>query len=365
MTKRHFILPLFLSLMSLCSLAQSTTHTSQSFFKSLSSDIKLNSLNLGVTAGTTGLGVELELPVLSRLNVRAGVNYTPRTNIPMTFNLMSYAGDNADPNMSDDDRFNRLSELMEQFTGMKVDREVKTHAKGTMVDFKFLIDFYPLRNNRHWYATAGFYWGSSKVGHIENTIDEAPSLMGVVMYNKLYDFFVEQKYFFEPIYGDVFIDPMVGMTMEEKFLRYGRVGAHLGDFKEGAPIKAGTPYLLEPDENGTVHADMYVHSFKPYVGIGYTACISKDGRWNIGFDAGALFWGKPKILTHENYIYYSDGTVGYGTVTDPDFDGVIGPAVDVAKDVEGITGKVGSYCKVAKSINVYPVLNFKISYKLF
>ena len=351
--------------MCMCASAQSTTNTPQPSSNSYFSELKLNSLNLGVTAGTTGLGLELDLPVFDRLHVRAGVGYIPRTNLPMTFNLTSYAGENADPSMSEDDRFERLSSLMEQFTGMKVDREVKMHAKGTMVDFRLLVDFYPLRNNKHWHATAGFYWGSSKAGHIENTITEAPSLMGVVMYNNMYDFFTSQRYYFEPLYGDAMIDPFVGAEMEEKFLRYGRVGAHLGNFKEGAPIKAGEPYMLTPDENGTVRADMYVHSFKPYVGIGYNACISKDGRWNIGFDAGALFWGKPKILTHETYIYNADGSVSYGTVTNPDFDGTIGRYVDVAKDVDGINGKVGTYCDIAKSIHVYPVLNFKISYKLF
>lgn len=362
MIKSRTLLPLLFSALALQASANDYATTSNA-----SSDKSplIKSLDLGLNLGTTGIGLDLTLPVADKWRLRAGVGYIPRTNVPMSFNLMAYAGENDDPGQTEDQRFDRLSGLMEQFTGIRVDKKVDMHAKGTMVDFKLLVDFFPLRNNKHWYATAGFYWGSHKVGHIENTIREAPSLMGVIMYNNMYDFFVNEKFYDKPIYGDAMIDPVLGDEMREKFLRYGRVGAHLGDFKEGAPVTAGQPYMLQPDENGTIHADMYVNSFKPYIGIGYTACVSKDGRWNIGFDAGALFWGKPKILSHERYIYHDDGSVSYGSVIPEDHPGHFGDYVDVAKDVDGINGKVGTYCDIAKTVSVYPVLNFRITYKLF
>lgn len=381
--RKQHILPLFLSMLSLCAGAQTVAPVPAEKTRTL-----FSSLDLGVSLGDNGLGLDLTMPVSDMVKVRAGVNYFPHTNIPMSFNLMSYAGDDADPTMTEDERFEKLSSLMSSFTGIEIDRKVDMHAKGTMVDFKLLVDVYPLKNNKHWHATAGFYWGSSKVGHIENTIQEAPTLMGVMMYNNLYDYFVNNEFIDKPLYNDMYIDPMVGLEMKEKFLKYGRVGAHVGDFTSQSPLireggystSSTVPYLLQPDENGTVRADMYVNSFKPYIGIGYNTCVSKDGRWNIGFEAGALFWGGPKIRTHERYIYtYEDGQstgITYGSSLDKyvsaaDEDNpvertaVYGDYINLAKDVSGIGGKVGTYVDLAKTIHVFPVLNFKISYKLF
>ena len=140
----------------------------------------------------------------------------------------------------------------------------------------------------------------------------------------------------------------------------------MGDFKNG------DPYMMEPDENGMVRADMYVNHFKPYIGVGYTTPISKDGRWTFSVDAGALFWGRPHILTHEHYYYDVSGdkwSYGYISNPDPDGDGeaeyVVGDNIDISKDVENISGKVGTYVDIAKSMHVYPVVNLRIALKLF
>lgn len=360
---RHILLPLMIiSVLTPAVSAQRVVSTLPNH-----TDSFLNRLDIELTAGSSGLGLDLSTPLSDVVRLRAGVSYIPRTNVTLDFDLMSYGGDDADEETTSQ-RFDKLSGMMEDFTGVRIDRQIDMHAHGTMVDFRLLVDVFPLPSNKHWHATAGFYWGSRKVGHIENTIQEAPSLMGVIIYNNMYDYFMTDQFFDKPFYGDAYLDPEVGMEMKEKFRRYGRLGAHVGDFVEGSPMYhegVTTPYLLKPDENGTIRADMYVNSFKPYLGIGYNACVSKDGRWSIGFDAGALFWGKPKIYSHERYLYYEDGTVSYGTVTDPDFKGFIGPQVDLATDVADISGKAGDYCRLAKAIHVFPVLNFKISYKLF
>lgn len=363
MFDRHIIIPLFLSILTPIVSAQTVVPASGK------TNSLLNRLDLEITGGTNGLGLNISTPLNDMVRVRAGVSYFPHSNVPLTFDLMQYGGTDDDSSEElADQRFEKLSGMMEDFIGVKIDRRIDMNAHGSLTDFRLLFDVYPFANNKHWYATAGFYWGSKKVGHIENTIHEAPSLMGVLIYDNMYDYFMNYEFFDKPFYGEVYLDPEVGMDMRDKFERYGRLGAHVGDFVEGSPMYkegATVPYLLKPDENGTIRADMYVNSFKPYLGLGYEAAVSRDGRWNIGFDAGALFWGKPKIYSHERYIYYDDGTVSYGTVTDPDFKGFIGPEVDLATDVDDISGKAGTYCRIAKAIHVFPVLNFKISYKLF
>jgi hypothetical protein len=122
----------------------------------------------------------------------------------------------------------------------------------------------------------------------------------------------------------------------------------MGDYKhdivdaEGNVVhKAGDPYLMEPNEHSMVTARVKVNSFKPYLGFGYEGRLLKNNdRYRIGFDCGALFWGgTPDIITH-------DGT-------------------NLAKDVTGISGKVGDYVDLIKGVKVFPVLNLKITRRLF
>ena len=98
---------------------------------------------------------------------------------------------------------------------------------------------------------------------------------------------------------------------------------------------------MEPDENSTVKASVFVNSFKPYLGVGYGGRVSKkNDNIRIAFDCGVMFWGgTPQIITH-------DGT-------------------DLAKDVENIGGKVGDYVSFVKGLKVYPVMNLKILFRLY
>lgn len=330
------------------------------------SSVLFKHMDLGLNVGSTGWGINVSMPITERINLRAGFDYVPHFNVPMTFDLMSYAGTDDEHSLTQDQKFDKLSSFMESFTGIKIDRKVDMNAHATMVDFKLLVDVFPLRNNKHWYVTAGFYWGSNRVGHIENTITEAPSLMGLIIYNKFYDYFLEDKYYDTPLIdGFPLLDPVYCWEIKEKFQRYGRLGAYVGNFKDVSTALNGKPYLMEPDENGTVQADMYVNHFKPYLGIGYTTDLSKDGRWKVGFDIGALFWGKPKILTHERYILNGDEIVGYGKMPEDATGLTYGQQINIATNVEDINGKVGTYCDIARTLHLYPVLNFKISYKLF
>ena len=114
------------------------------------------------------------------------------------------------------------------------------------------------------------------------------------------------------------------------------MGVRIGDY-----VSDGSPYIVEPDENSMVKAEVRVNTFKPYVGFGYGGRLVKgDDRYKISFDCGAMFWGgTPSILTH-------DGT-------------------DLAKDVRNVRGKVGDYVKLVKNVKVFPVLNVRITRTLF
>lgn len=283
-----------------------------------------DSFDLGITLGTTGVGLEVSAMPASFVRVRAGVDFMPRFNVPLRFNVDSYR----DGALAGSD-FSRLQEMMKELSGFDVDRTIKMDCKARMVDFKLLVDFFPLRN-KHWYVTAGFYWGSSRIGSAVNAMEEMPSLVAIGMYNKMYDYVMTTDFIEKPVYDDIYLDPDVADRLKERMEGYGRIGIHVGDRPDG------TPYMMEPGADATVKADLIVNSFKPYLGLGYLTSVSR--HFNIGVDGGVLFWGgTPRIVTHEN--------------------------VDLASDVDNIAGKVGTYVNVAKAMKVYPVVNFRIAYR--
>ncbi len=283
-----------------------------------------DSFDLGITLGTTGVGVEVAATPVSFMRLRAGVDFMPRFNVPLYFNVDNYR----DGAVAGTD-FSKLQEMMKEISGFDVDRTVKMDCKAKMVNFKLLVDFFPLRN-KHWYVTAGFYWGTSRIGSAVNAMEEMPSLVAIGMYNKMHDYVMRTDFIEQPVYDDIYLDPDVADRLKERMENYGRIGIHVGDYPDGRP------YMMEPGSDATVKADLIVNSFKPYLGLGYLT--SFGSHINFGVDGGVLFWGgSPKVVTHEN--------------------------VDLTKDVDNIAGKVGSYVRVAKSMKVYPVLNFRIAYR--
>lgn len=300
----------------------------------------LNHLDVGLTLGTTGIGVELALPVTQYLKVRTGAAFMPQFSVPLHFDMMTYGGENMT-----ETSFDKAQDLLKSLTGYDVDQNVTIDGKPTMYTFKFLVDVYPFRNNKHWHFTAGFYLGNKKIAKAVNAIEESTTMVSVGMYNSLYDYFTSGRFIDEPLYGDYYIDPDVGDQMAAKFSNYGRMGVHMGNFKDG------TPFYMEPGRDGTMRAEAVVNTFRPYLGFGYGGFLDKQKKFAVALECGAMFWGgNPKIITYNGVKENKD---------DPDY------AVDLTRDVTGIKGKVGDYVSFAKALKVLPVLNFRITYNIF
>lgn len=292
-------------------------------------------LDCSVTAGTTGIGLDVASPIPLQigkdecLQLRAGFAFMPHFNRTMNFGIQAYDAENGLLTT----KFDKMAELMHSFTGYNVKDNVDMVGHPTYYNFKLLVDAFPLHDKR-WHFTAGFYIGNSVIAKAENSIEDMTSLLSVGMYNRIYDFVRNEMYYDEPIYGDFYLDPEVGDMLRDKMMNYGRMGLHMGDYKDG------TPYMLEPDANGMVKAKIKVNRFKPYIGFGYGDVLKGDKKYRISFDCGLMFWGgTPRVVTH-------DGT-------------------DLAHDVENVRGKVGDYVDVAKAFKVFPVLNLCISRRLF
>ena len=274
-------------------------------------------LDIGVTLGTTGVGIDVATPLSEQFRVRAGFSFVPEFDVKMNFDMDGENGSNV----------NSVADKFADLTGLAIDDNIDMIGQPNIFNGNLLVDFYPIKNV-NFHVTAGFYVGSSRVASACNAIEDMATLVSASMYNNIYDN-IEAG---EPIFGDVYLSP----ELEEKFLSYGRMGVHLGN-----RVDTGEPYIMEPDENSTVKVDVFVNSFKPYLGVGYGGKLAKNNDCvRIAFDAGVMFWGgAPKVVTHDG--------------------------VDLVRDVENIGGKVGEYISIAKALQVYPVLNLKLSFRVF
>ena len=318
----------------------------------------LKHLDASVTMGTTGLGLDVATPMGEYTQLRAGFSFMPHIHYKMTFDVQ--VGDNV---AESDSKFQKLSGVLNDFTGYEVDNKIDMIGVPTFYNFNLLVDVFPFKNNKHWHFTAGFYWGNSKIGKAYNTTEDMTSLMAVGLYNTIYDKVKAGELYIK--YGDAEIYPDIQPEMEQKILDYGRMGIAVGTYthdvygtfptteydEEGKLLHeageyglihhSGDPYMMEPGKDAMVKAKVTANTFKPYVGFGYGGRLIKgNDKYKVSFDCGLMFWGgTPSIVTH-------DGT-------------------DLAKDVENIKGKVGDYVDLIKGVKAFPVLNVRFTCSIF
>ena len=56
---------------------------------------------------------------------------------------------------------------------------------------------------------------------------------------------------------------------------------------------------MQPDENNMVKSNSKINSFRPYVGMGYEAFLTKDKRTSLSVNAGLLFIKIPRTTLHD------------------------------------------------------------------
>ncbi|MCR5470505.1 MAG: hypothetical protein K6F22_06135 [Prevotella sp.] len=309
-------------------------------------------LDLSLNAGTTGVGFELASPISDAFRLRAGFDIMPRLQKNLHFEVSSF-DDNGNVISS---QFSNLSARLKELTGYEVKDYVDMEAKPTFSNFKLLVDFFPFKKNKFWknfYVTAGFYWGTSELGKAINSIEGAQTLVGMEMYNHLY----EKSSSDEPLITvngigpdgkEVPVDVYLHPWLVNRIKATGRLAVGIGKYKNdvldenGKVIhQAGSTYMMEPMSDGTVRARATVNSFKPYLGFGYGGRLIKNNdTYKISVDCGVLFWGgKPAVITHDG--------------------------IDLSRDVDNIVGKVGDYVDIIGKFPVYPVLNIRLTRKLF
>ena len=365
----------FILLGLLWGMAQTWAQGSNSTDKNL-----FNHMDIGVTLGSTGFGLDLSMPAGDYVRLRTGFTLMPHFTKNMHFGVQ--VGED-DPTKTEeenkdiqDSRFNKLADALEGLTGYKARNSICMEGKPRFNNFKLLADIYPFKNNKHWHVTAGFYAGRAKIANAVNAQADMPSLMAVNIYNGIY-----WKVFNEQ---DVVTFNGAGAELppdiNQKILDYGTMSIRMGEFKHdfyatqdmyythdvydkenydeyGRYIllhrkgdvqyhkgdlvyQKGESYNMVPNEDIMVKAKAVVNAFRPYLGVGYNATISRDQKTHLAVDAGLMFWGgSPKIITHDG--------------------------VDIAHDLTNVNGQVGDILRVMKRFPVYPVLEIRFSRDIF
>lgn len=345
---REFVLSVFVAI---CGLPVSAQGSLKGTFDDLPF---FNHLDVSVTLGTTGIGFDVATPVGNYVQLRAGYSFMPSFHKSMDFNVQVGANpeNKYDANGNRvQTKFDKMTDVLKQVTGYQVDEVVEMIGMPTYNNLKVLVDAFPFQKDKRWHVTAGFFLGPSKIAKAYNATEAMPTLMAVSIYNTMrdrtltsYDDYISGETFLpEPLFiykfSNGFIyelsDPRLIELLATRFKAYGRMGMHVGDYDDG------TPYLIEPGDDGMVRAEVKANAFKPYFGVGYGGRLLKhNDKLHIAFDLGAMFWGgSPHIVTH-------DGT-------------------DLTRDVSNISGKVGSYVRLAKKFKVFPVLDFRLVYNIF
>ena len=311
-----------------------------------------NHLDLSITAGTTGVGFDLAAPIGDYVKLRTGFSAMPRFDMSTTYKIQ--VGDDATKSKS---KFENIANRLEPTLGRKIEPKVGAIRQFTMWNWNVMVDVYPFKQNKHWRFTGGFYLGPSQVAEAFNDTESMPTLMAVNLYNTAYDKLhgktrreltdvqlIDLGTGLENFARD--IDDLI--ILQEKFDRYGRMGVKMGTYRkdivdeQGNVIhKEGETYFLEPDENCMVKATMHVNNFKPYAGFGYEGRLVKgNDRYLVSFDCGLMFWGgTPELKTH-------DGT-------------------DLIHDVRDVPGRIGSNVRFIEKFKAFPVLNVRLTRKLF
>lgn len=308
-------------------------------------------LDLGLTIGTTGIGLELKTPVHNIVNIRTGVDYMPPFSYGMDFGL--HLGDdqrgkyildangkpkldaNGNPQLT---TFGRLAEKLQEMTQYEVDDKVTMEGHPTLVNFKFLVDVHPFKNKK-WRLTAGFYAGSTRIAKGQNTLEDAPSLFAVSIYNNIYERVKNE----EPVLFGAELPP----DISERIINYGQIGMVLGTYSrdivdEGGNVlhQKGESYRMLPGKKDMmVRTRLMANAVRPYLGFGYGGPVSHSKRVDCSFDAGLLYVGDIHVYTH-------DGTC-------------------LSHDVEQYGHSIKGAMDFFNAVKVYPVLNFRLAYRLF
>ena len=271
-------------------------------------------LELSLTLGTSGVGLDVAVPVSQIVQVRIGYDYMPQFKKQLRMNLAGGGGAAWQYNGQGNrikTKFDKIQQYLYEETGMEIDDHILLTGQLSMHNLKALVDVYPFKYNKHWHFTAGVYYGPAQVAKAEVADESVTTLSLMESYNREYE----------------------EASSSDAIKSYGRLSLYPGD-------KNRKPCLVDPADDGSVNISVKTNAVKPYLGVGYTGrLISSRDDWKVSAELGVWIWGgAPKQRMH-------DGTS--------------------LPDLSNIPGALGDYVKVINYLKVYPVLNVRFAKTIF
>ncbi len=260
-----------------------------------------NHFGIGISVGTTALGINVSTVLTPYFGLRAGVNLWPilklRSNLHLASRIQNWEpGDIAK-------YVQELNEVLseDEQVPMEMPEVMSMHIKPKLTAGHLLIDYYPFPHSSNFHLTTGFHLGTGTVIDIHNRHEG--SLIPVTLWNNAME------------------NPDAQEVVERNNLQ--PIGLVLGD------------YFIAPDENGNIDARIRVSGFRPYLGLGFGRAVPRK-RIGCQFDMGVQFWGSPTVMVN-------------GEKLKPD---KVGEELD---DVLSIVSR----------IKVFPVLSFRLVGRIF
>lgn len=262
-------------------------------------------LGTSVEFGTTGLGVNVSVPVITdRLIVTVGYNF-PKFSVSSDFKLNSNAISNQmNQALSKIDGYNRYIDSNPevasylQLSKIPTDNlqksigEVKTdiEAKLNFGNFKAFVEYYPTKKS-FFHITAGVIISNGEWMEISGKADNSvwAAYKDVVNAHDQLQRIVESH---PQLQGEVTTIPSV---------------------REAAKVTINNESFAVDPETGKLNLSLSVKKIKPYIGVGFGSSVPTLKRLGFQMEVGAYYQGKPSFDSDSRVAYdanaYSDKTV--------------------------------------------------------
>lgn len=206
-------------------------------------DYMFNHMSFGLSAGTTGVGLDFTMPLGKYVQVRAGAVYIPPVSIKSTLDCATNVLENG--------------QLTQQISNSTVQvNEVDIKSTPTFLNGKLMFDLYPSKTFPL-HLTLGAYFGAGKIVEFKNVGNEE--------------------------------------RLQNMYSHISSNHGTFGGYENSWGLKMGN-YTLLPDCNGTINSWIETSAIRPYAGLGWGKAYSEKGiDWMI--EAGVIYWNKPKLYS--------------------------------------------------------------------
>lgn len=267
-------------------------------------------LSVGLEAATTGVGLELALPVVSdHLVFAAGYNFgnVKATAQPYTLNVSDFSN-NINQYVEDANYY--LSTIPGESSRLiPLPMTTKVNGSGAirLGTFKAILEYYPSKNSG-FHINAGVYIGNADVLALDVSC---------------------------PDFWNAYRDNLA--TANKMASTYPEFKKAVGQIPELKTNINGTTYQIK--EPGNVNLGLKMATVRPYLGLGFGRSIP-DTHFGFQFDLGVIYTGKWAISSANEVKGNTQSSISYND--------------DIQKLID-----------LANKICIYPQLSFRLIYRIF